>query len=432
MQATGGDLANSARLERDDILHRKNADLLSEDETGALRSAFEQVKQVSADARGDHRGFFQHAGLHGVPYWGCPHHTPQRIFLPWHRAYLYRLEQSLQDRAPGVTLPWWDWTTTRRIPGPFADEQAGGAPNPLVGSRTLVTAADVRDGAPVIEETSRDPSPAQFLPSVEDLKDVFSQPSFAVFSDACEDIHDGIHGWVGGTMANVGYAAFDPVFWAHHCMIDRIWWLWQQSGRMNAVPFAGWEDLVLEPFNLTVGDVLNANALGFDYADSETLCLQDPNAGKPGEIAVTEAVPTAAAVPADDFAGVDFEIGGIKHTGSSYEGRVYLNNPAATLYSGTDPAAGYVGSFNVFGHGGCFGAEGHCDAPHDRRRFDNRPLARAIRMKKRVRITDALRTAAQSADTLQFTIVARVTDGTPGLDPEGVLDVKRLSLVTYR
>ncbi len=432
MQAGGVDLANAARLERDDLVHRKNAALLSDDEVGALRDAFAQIKQISADARGDDRGFFEHAGMHGVPYWDCPHHTPQRIFLPWHRAYLYRLEQALADRVEGVTLPWWDWTTTREIPGPFADENAGGASNPLLGSATLVAAADIREGAPLIAQTSRDPSPAEFLPTPADLADVLGQTNYAFFNDACESIHDGVHGWVGGTMGNVGYAAFDPVFWAHHCMIDRMWWLWQQSGRMNAVPAPGWEDIVLEPFNLRVGDVLDANALGFDYADTETLLLADPAAGTAGAILITQAVATADAVPAADFASAYLEIGGIKHTGSSYEGLVYLNNPGATPETGADATAGYVGSFHVFGHGGCFGAEGHCEAPDERRRFDNRPLNRAIRMKKRVDVGEALRNAAAAGPELQFTIVARVTDGTPGVEPEGVLDVKRLSIVTYR
>ena len=429
MQDTAGDVANTARIERDDIVHRKNAGLLSDDEVDGLRSAFAQVKQISAEARGDDRGFFQFAGMHGVPYWDCPHHTPQRIFLPWHRAYLYRLEQALADRVDGVTLPWWDWTTTREIPAAFAEEEVGGAPNPLLRSQTLVTQADIRDGRPLVEQTSRGSNPPQLLPSPGDLQAVFDQPNYALFSDACEEIHDGVHGWVGGTMGNIGYAAFDPLFWAHHTMIDRMWWLWQQQGRMNAVPAPGWEGIVLEPFNLTVGAVLNANALGFDYADTETLIERLAGAGKPGEIIVCEPVASAVAVPAAEFRNADFEIGGIRHTGSSYEGLVYINNPDADPDTGADADAGYVGSFNVFGHGGCFGAEGHCENREDeRRRFDNRPLARSIRMKKRVDISAALREAAQSAPEVQFTIVARTSDP----DPEGVLDVKRLSIVTYR
>jgi tyrosinase len=433
MQATGGDVANAARVERDDIVHRKNAGLLSDDEVAGLRSAWEQIKQISVSARGDDRGFFEHAGLHGVPYWQCPHHTPQRLFLPWHRAYLYRLEQALRDRVESVTLPWWDWTTTRAIPPAFAEPEAGGGANTLFGSDTLVTPADVRDGAEIARATSRETGDPSRLPGPQDLTDVLAQPSFAVFSDACEDLHDGVHVWVGGTMSNISFAAFDPVFWAHHCMIDRLWWLWQQDGRMNAVPFAGWEDQVLEPFNMTVRDVLNANALGFDYADAETLFVPKPGAGTPGEVIVTEAVPAAAAVPAADFRSADFEVGGIRHTGSSWEGRVFVNNPDATAETGRDAAAGFAGSFTVLGHGGCFGAEGHCDAPKERRRFDNRLLARAIRMKKRVDVSEPLRSAARAGGEIQFTIVA-VPAGGPAAsgEPEGILDVKRLSVVLYR
>jgi hypothetical protein len=144
---------------------------------------------------------------------------------------------------------------------------------------------------------------------------------------------------------------------------------------------------------------------------------------------VCEPVPSSAAVPAADFRNADFEIGGIRHTGSSYEGLVYINNPAADADTGKDAQAGYAGSFDVFGHGGCFGAEGHCDNREpERRRFDNRPLARSIRMKKRVSITDPLKSAARSGSEIQFTIVARTSDP----NPEGVLDVKRLSIVSYR
>lgn len=28
-------------------------------------------------------------------------------------------------------------------------------------------------------------------------------------------------------MGQIVYAAFDPIFWAHHCMIDPLWRIWQ-------------------------------------------------------------------------------------------------------------------------------------------------------------------------------------------------------------
>ena len=126
------------------------------------------------------------------------------------------------------------------------------------------------------------------------------------------------------------------------------------------------------------------------------------------------------------------EIGGIRDTGSSYEARIYLNNPDADAETGRDDSS-YVGSFHVFAHGGCFGAEGHCDVPDQRRLFDFRPLPRTIRMKKRVRVTDALRGAAVAGGQLQFTIVGIPIRGSAtDAEPEGILDIKRMSVVTYR
>lgn len=45
-----------------------------------------------------------------------------------------------------------------------------------------------------------------------------------------EVIHDGVHGDVGGSgghMANSDIAAFDPIFFLHHCNVDRLIAIWQ-------------------------------------------------------------------------------------------------------------------------------------------------------------------------------------------------------------
>jgi len=428
----GGDPANIERLDRDDILHRKNAAYLNADEVAALRRAWGEVQDISRTVRSDNRGFFEHAGLHGVPYWRCPHHLPERLFLPWHRAYLYRLEQALQDRVPGVTLPWWDWVRTRQIPAIFEASEAGGSANVLAGLDTLVAEADRRQGRPVVTTTRRDPRDPSLLPSSDQLDDVLGRPNFVDFSDALEDLHDRVHGWTGGTMGDVAYAAFDPVFWAHHCMIDRVWWLWQQHNRINAVPVPDWENIVLEPFNMTVGRTLIVNALGYEYADTETPLRLARNDANPEARVVTDPVDASDVARSDDFTRADLEIGGIRHTGTSYEGRIYFNHPDADEHTGTQHQS-YAGSFHVFGHGGCFGAEGHCDAPDVRRRFDYRPLSRAIRMKKRVTVTDAMRRTVADGTTLQVTVVGVPVQGpTPDAELEDILNLKRISIVTYR
>ena len=68
-------------------------------------------------------------------------------------------------------------------------------------------------------------------------------------------------------MGSVAVAAFDPIFWAHHCMIDRIWYLWQLRQGLHNIP-PDYLTRNLLPFGMTVEQVLDINALGYDYADS--------------------------------------------------------------------------------------------------------------------------------------------------------------------
>ena len=37
-------------------------------------------------------------------------------FLPWHRVYLFELEQMLQVFDPEIFIPYWDWSVDRSIP----------------------------------------------------------------------------------------------------------------------------------------------------------------------------------------------------------------------------------------------------------------------------------------------------------------------------
>ncbi len=52
---------------------------------------------------------------------------------------------------------------------------------------------------------------------------------------------------------------------------------------------------------------------------------------------------------------------GVDRSGPSYEARVFLNNTRAGLDTPLELSHGFVGTFTIFGHGGCVGDEGHCD-----------------------------------------------------------------------
>jgi len=223
----------------------------------------------------DNRGYNHIAGFHGAPAWYCWHHqfsklTPlqARLFLPWHRAYLWWLEQALQDRVEATALPWWDWSREQAIPAAYAERTTpAGDPNPLASSRARVSTAV----PPINRTTRRAPgaNPDARLPSEADVLPLLEDSDWASFSDQVEDLHDNVHTWVGGDMSDVTTAAFDPIFFAHHCTIDRLWYLWQVRHGSGGIPGA-LLDLELPPFGKRFRDVVDVQALGYEYATSTT------------------------------------------------------------------------------------------------------------------------------------------------------------------
>ncbi len=263
---------------------------------GDVRAPYMQAfiaAMAAAERRLDRASYNTIAGFHGAPGWYCWHHqrnprTPEqaRLFLPWHRAYLWWLEQALQDRArdlppeigaTDISLPWWDWTAVANIPPAYRAGATGRTRNPLAGTRAFVPTAR----PPVDRWTTRSPGASPFarLPTRAQVDSLLNDADFASFSDRLEDFHDSVHGWVGGDMGSVSTAAYDPVFFAHHCMIDRLWYLWQVRWGINRIP-PSLLDLPLSPFGLTVRDTLSVQRLGYEYA-TRSLVLP-PFRGVPG------------------------------------------------------------------------------------------------------------------------------------------------------
>jgi tyrosinase len=254
------------------LRYRKSVTALTADEITALRTAITNMLGLSDD-----RGYGYWAGIHGLPLpISCTHGSP--LFLPWHRAYLYYFEQFLLDVMPAgtaVSLPWWDWSTQAGIPASYADDtMPDGAANPLAGAPVTGIPDEqwTEQNVPQVDQTFRAPGPAgtgqgsDGLPSAAEVADVMALQDFDDFTFQLEDLHNRVHVWVGGTMSEIPVAAFDPVFWTHHAMIDRLWAIWQQrhpGAAVGSVPL----DFPLGPFpTLNVGQTLNINALGYQYA----------------------------------------------------------------------------------------------------------------------------------------------------------------------
>lgn len=160
-------------------------------------------------------------------------------------------------------------------------------------------------------------------------------------------------------------------------------------------------------------------------------------AARPGETQQTLVVDLAYPSPAgaSPFTRADLTFTGVGHAGGSYEVRVFLNNPAATADTPRTAEHGYGGRFTVFGHGGCYGDEGHCDVPvASADPTDLRPTHPLTPQHTFVTITEALRRvlagdgALRTVTLVPVSITPRQADRGPA--PE-LLQFADVSLQTY-
>ncbi|HVE69660.1 MAG TPA: tyrosinase family protein [Solirubrobacteraceae bacterium] len=414
----------------------------------ALGDAYRTMQAFSAS---DNRGWIYWAEFHGFNRYECWHHAragsqgfPYDLFLPWHRAYLTFFDNAARDRNPEAILPWWDWTSEASHQSGLPSAYTSGGPALQSGPVPAI------DGQPE-RRTSRNPSGPGRLPTARQVEELLGLSDFRDFSNQLQDIHDGIHGWVGGDMGSIATSAFDPVFWAHHAMIDRIWYLWQIRHGVNNIP-AEYLDKALFP-GYTVQQVLDVRALGYDYATAAVGAGTNvpPGLGGAGAGEAPQATPnptqttpptagptytseTLYVAALDPTASrIDIEFHNVVHAGASYEGRVYLNNPEAGEDTGYDDPS-YAGSYYIFGHGGCLGDPGHCDV-EPRREYDPRPAHPLTPALKVVIANDQARETIQQADELTVTVVPIIEPLPYDVDPkytEDPLEVGYVAIVGYR
>ena len=255
-----------------------------------LRDAYGKMQGF---VRTDNRSWVFWAEYHGFNRYDCWHHArvgpgpgtqfTYDLFLPWHRAYLVSFEHIAREQNGNAVLPWWDWTSPAShqhgLPASYTQANVNGQPNPLAtGPVPAVAGARPRRTRRFPGNPSELPSMTQSRPDLglkHSINAILGLSQFVDFTKQLQDVHDYIHGWtggmnprgVGGDMGVVATSAFDPIFWSHHAMIDRLWYLWQLKWGINNIP-SDYLDKVLVPFAYTVRDVLDIHALGYEYAIS--------------------------------------------------------------------------------------------------------------------------------------------------------------------
>jgi hypothetical protein len=144
-------------------------------------------------------------------------------------------------------------------------------------------------------------------------------------------------------------------------------------------------------------------------------------------ISVDLELPPAETTPA--FTRADLTFYGLDHSGPSYETRVFFDTPDATADSPLEAAAGYVGSFAVFGHGGCFGEHGHCQVRGPVTSFDRRLPHQLVPATRVLLCTDAIRGRLDAARGQVTVTIVPVIRHSPLADAEQAADVLHLDQI---
>lgn len=173
----------------------------------------------------------------------CQHQS--WYFLPWHRGYVAAFEAIIAAKVKELTgddwaLPYWNYLDDSnpdalKVPRAFLDAtMPDGTPNPLVKYRAdshVTSLPAPQPGRFSLESMAEN----DFLVGVTGAFGFGGgiTERFAHFGGMTGDLelnpHNIVHVDIGGFMRDPAYAALDPIFWLHHCNIDRLWEAWMQT-----------------------------------------------------------------------------------------------------------------------------------------------------------------------------------------------------------
>ena len=164
------------------------------------------VSRMKALPASNPRSWAAQSAIHGTVSGGfnfCQHGGDH--FFSWHRAYLLYFERICQELTgeKKFGLPYWNWNQN-----PAMHPQFTNASSPLFHPRDNTSLA----GDPEFSNGT--------------MNTIFADNNFFTFSSQIEGTpHNTAHVAIGGDM-RTGGSPLDPVFWAHHCMVDYCWAKW--------------------------------------------------------------------------------------------------------------------------------------------------------------------------------------------------------------
>ena len=293
-------------------------------------SAAERVEFVDAILTLKAEGIYDQFVLrHANAIMNAIHRCP--AFLPWHRRFLFDLERELQRVSgnPNLGIPYWNWPSGGANAAMWNDDLLGGngdaggvvRTGPFRAGQWTVVNSSGSPAGPLMRAFGQNGFPT--LPTQAEINQVMAVTPYDVpswnmnsnpsFRNQLEgwigpNLHNRGHVWVGGSMLPMT-SPNDPVFFMHHCMVDKIWHEWQlRFPNQGYLPASGgpFGQNLTDPMDSTpsgqIGprpiDVLDSTALGIVYDDAVVqpqpeipLLIVDANPmqadiGAPGEVDV--------------------------------------------------------------------------------------------------------------------------------------------------
>jgi hypothetical protein len=315
-----------------------------------FEAAMKQMQDASARNPDDPAGWLANANMHR-DFCSTPGpNDPTQIhfcwwFLAWHRAYISVTERKIRQISgdDSFTYPYWNWSTDRRIPAAYGKHGSS-----LAKAVRFTPNRGLSDGEvgllhddPAIEQLGVAALAATFFEAKtpDDISVSFGGIARPNADDAYDNNaiegtpHGPVHVYVGGQRGNAGgdmsdfaTAARDPIFFAHHGNLDRLWETWRRDpARKTTEPTSDafqnhafvfkWLDGT--DVQVAMSDILDTTKLGYTY---DYLDVNRPQAIVMAEQAAPEPLPPIAtqklAVPlaqqgADDGSRKYLEITGV-------------------------------------------------------------------------------------------------------------------------